>query len=739
MNSAFDQLDPRVQKWVYKQGWDILRDIQEMSIPPILEGKTDLVISASTAAGKTEAAFLPACSAIANNKDGFGILYISPLKALINDQYRRLESLCDDLDMTVTPWHGDSLQSRKKKAKQDPEGILLITPESLESLLMREPGWVISAFESLQYIIIDEYHAFIGSERGCQLQALMHRLECLLERQTSPIPRIALSATLGDMDSVLDYLRPSKSIPCELIIGKQSQSSLKMQVRGYLEKEPDTSSIAAGEISAAISAEQQIALDLYDALRGDSHLVFANSRQRTENFAVMLSDLCEKNHVPNEFFPHHGSLSKELRTDLESRLQKETLPTTAVCTMTLELGIDIGKVKSVAQVTAPHSVASLRQRLGRSGRRDTPAILRMYITEKELNANSSVGDKLRLELLQSLAMIRLLLMEKWYEPSDTHLYHFSTLLHQTLAVTAQWGGVRPDQLWGLLCKGGLFGAVEVGHFKQLLSHMGDLNLIIQMGSGELVLGELGEQLVGHYSFYAVFKTPEEYRIVVEGKTLGTLPIDSVIIPEQYIVFGGRRWKVIDVDVEKKVILVSSAKGGQPPKFGGGGMSVHDRIRQEMFEIYRSGDYRIVIGETKLDFLDSTGKGLFHEGLGFYQQTGLDKNSLIQQGTSVYIIPWMGDRIVNTLYVMLIQAGFDVDCYAGVIEVEKSQLSTVKRALKSFILLSDASNADLAKPVKNKDIEKYDHFLPEELLNLSYGEKAFDVKSTLKWISVNFIK
>lgn len=734
MKSAFNQLDTRIQKWVYKQGWDALRDIQEMSIAPILEGKTDIVISASTAAGKTEAAFLPACSAIANNKDGFGILYISPLKALINDQYRRLEGLCADLDISVTPWHGDSLQSKKKKAKQDPEGILLITPESLESLLIREPGWVISAFEGLKYIIIDEYHAFIGSERGCQLQSVMHRLECLLERQNSPIPRIALSATLGDMDSVLDYLRPSKSIPCELIIGKQSQSSLKMQVRGYLETPPDTSSVAAGEIPVTLSAEQQIALDLYEVLRGDSHLVFANSRQRTENFAVMLSDLCEKNHVPNEFFPHHGSLSKELRTDLESRLQKETLPTTAVCTMTLELGIDIGKVKSVAQVTAPHSVASLRQRLGRSGRRDTPAILRMYITEKELNANSCFGDKLRLELLQSLAMIRLLLMEKWYEPPDTHLYHFSTLLHQVLAVIAQWGGVRPDQLWGLLCKEGLFGEVAVEHFKQLLSHMGNVNLIIQMGSGELVLGEIGEQLVGHYSFYAVFKTPEEYRIVVAGKTLGTLPIDTIILPESYIVFGGKRWIVLDVDEEKKVILVSHAKGGQPPKFGGSGMSVHDRIRQEMFEIYQSGDYKIAINESKLDFLDPVGKGLFHEGLNFFQQTDLKKNRLIQQGASVYIIPWMGDRIVNTLYAMLIQAGFNAGCSAGVIEVEQTQLPTVEKALKSFISLSETSNAELAKPVKNKDIEKYDHLLPEDLLNLSYGEKNFDIKSTLKWIS-----
>ena len=170
MDSDFDRLDPRVQKWVYKQGWEELRDIQSMAILPILAGTSDVVISASTAAGKTEAAFLPACSAIADEKQGFGVLYISPLKALINDQFRRLESLGDALDLSVTPWHGDSAQLGKKKVKQSPEGILLITPESLESLMVREAGWVKAAFETLRYIIIDEYHAFIGFERGCHLQ-----------------------------------------------------------------------------------------------------------------------------------------------------------------------------------------------------------------------------------------------------------------------------------------------------------------------------------------------------------------------------------------------------------------------------------------------------------------------------------------------------------------------------------------------------------------------------------------
>ena len=217
MIEAYKELDIRVQKWIFKQGWPNLREIQSKAVKPILAGDRDVLISASTAAGKTEAFFLPACTMIADQENGFGILYISPLKALINDQYRRLEELSDMLEMQVTPWHGDSLQSKKKKAKKDPSGILLITPESLESLLIREAGWVKQAFSGLKYICIDEFHAFIGTERGQHLLSLLNRLEHLLDRYNNPIPRVALSATLGDLESVPLSLRPNKSLPCKII------------------------------------------------------------------------------------------------------------------------------------------------------------------------------------------------------------------------------------------------------------------------------------------------------------------------------------------------------------------------------------------------------------------------------------------------------------------------------------------------------------------------------------------
>lgn len=727
-NSAFELLHPAVKKWVYKQGWDDLRDIQKQAIPHIMKGNSDVIISASTAAGKTEAAFLPACSKIADGCDGIGILYISPLKALINDQYRRLEGLCELLDLPVTPWHGDSSQSLKKKCKQNPRGVILITPESFESLMIREAGWLKKAFFNIQVIIIDEYHAFIGTERGVQLQSLMHRLEHITERIENPIPRVALSATLGDMEQVKSYLRPNQGLQCKTLITKDSHASLKLQLKGYIEKsEVDLKD------KEYLSATDRIARDLYGVLRGDSNLIFANSRKRTEIFASKLSDLCEKENVPNEFFPHHGSLSKELRESLEKRLQEDKLPTTAVCTMTLELGIDIGKVASVVQVNAPHSVSSLRQRLGRSGRRDDPSILRVHIPENEITSKSHVSDFLRMELFQCVAMIKLLIKEKWYESPDLGQYHFSTFVHQTLSIVAQWGGVQPSQIWHLLCESKTFANVKIEQFKDILKHLGQVGVINQLSDGQIVLGPIGESLVNHYTFYAVFNTPEEYRLEVNGKTLGTLPIDSMVIPEQHIIFGGRRWKVLDVDIDKKVIYLKAAKGGEPPKFGGSGLSVHDKIRQEMYQLYKSGEHRIGTGNALIEFLDPEARNLFREGHAFFQEAGLNNHSFIQNGDDLLVFTWLGDKVVNTLCLMLIHLGYCANHYGGVIEVKDAELGTVIGDLKRLLEIEPISQTELTRSIPDKVIDKFDEWLPDGILNIGFAGKYIDLEGAYKWL------
>ncbi|KFD22987.1 ATP-dependent helicase [Yokenella regensburgei ATCC 49455] len=727
MMDAYCLLEPRIQKWIYQQGWKDLRALQKKAIPPILAGDRDVLISAATAAGKTEAFFLPACSAIADIKGSFGILYISPLKALINDQYRRLESLGDALEMQVTPWHGDVAQSQKLKAKKKPAGILLITPESLEAMILRNAGWVKQAFSQLTYIAIDEFHAFIGSERGMQLLSLLNRVDHLLGRNNNPVPRIALSATLGELKQVPLSLRANQRLPCVIVTDSETHATLKVQVKGYLEPLTDSSQ------QVSLSAETQICHDIFRLCRGDSHLVFANSRKRTESIAATLSDLSEINIVPNEFFPHHGSLSRDLREMLELRLQKGQFPTTAICTMTLELGIDIGKVSSVVQVTAPHSVASLRQRMGRSGRRGSPSVLRMLIAEHELTPTSEIIDQLRLQLVQSLAMIRLLIGSKWFEPADTRQMHYSTLFHQILSIVAQWGGVRAEQLWGLLCQQGPFQKVSIDDFKTLLKHMGEHQFLTQLSSGEMTLGVEGERLVNQYTFYTVFSVPEEFRIVTGSKTLGAIPVDSPLIPDQNIIFGGRRWKVIDIDNDKKVIYVEETKGGQPPLFGGQGMSIHDVVRQEMLAIYRDGDYRITVGARKADFADTTARNLFEEGVYYFRNNNLASECFIQQGQNVSIFSWMGDQTVNALSALLVQCGFKASSYAGVIVVDKCTVREVKDALAKVLLQGLPSEPELAAGIIEKCLEKYDEYLPEALLSQEYGLRAFNMEQVKLWL------
>ena len=263
--------------------------------------------------------------------------------------------------------------------------------------------------------------------------------------------------------------------------------------------------------------------------------------------------------------------------------------------------------------------------------------------------------------------------------------------------------------------------------------MGNVELITQLSSGELVLGVLGERIVGHYSFYAVFKTPEEYRVLIGNKSLGTLPIDSLVMEGQHIIFSGRRWKVVDVDSEKKVIRVEKTKGGKPPKFGGEGMSIHNKVRQEMFKILCEGDYRISVGNHKVDFIDGKAKELFDEAVDYFNHANLKQISIIQHGNSTCIFTWMGDKVINTLVALLTQKGFEAGAYAGVIEVEKSDVNSIEVCLTELSQQSYSSNTELAELVIEKKIEKYDEFLPDELLNVGYGYRAFDIEETLSWI------
>jgi len=577
VSGAFDKLARPVQKWIRRQGWRELRDIQARAIRSICDSNADLIIAASTAGGKTEAAFLPLISQVLDapsDMEGFDLLYIGPLKALITDQAGRLEDICGEAELPVAPWHGDVSQSVKSRALKKPGGILLITPESLEALFIRRGLEIPRLFGTTRAVVIDELHSVLDSERGIQMRSLLNRLELAVKR---PIRRIGLSATLGDMELARTYLRPDDPPNVALIEAEGGEAELRLQLRGY---------ISGAEDETTPSATDAISTHLFRNLRGNDNLVFAGARESVEIYADRLRELCEREHLPQEFYPHHASLSRDHRDFVEHRLKDPRKPTTAICTSTLELGIDIGDVACVAQIGAPFTVAALRQRLGRSGRREgQPAILRQYAVEARLTSDSSFVDRLRLGLVRSIAMIDLLL-EGWCEPPKREALHLSTLVHQVLSVIAERGGASAGRLYHDLCRTGPFRMVTTATFAAVLRALGDADpgLIEQTEGGLLLLGPGGERLVEHYSFYAVFKTPEEFRLVAEGRDLGTLPIDNIMSPGMMLIFSGRRWIVQEIHDREKVIMVTPAKAGTPPVFGGDPGDIHDRGIERMFAI-----------------------------------------------------------------------------------------------------------------------------------------------------------
>ncbi|ALA85844.1 TPA: DEAD/DEAH box helicase [Stenotrophomonas maltophilia] len=722
-SSAFQSLHPRIQRYLWTEQWEALREVQELAIPLVLSADRDVIIAASTASGKTEAAFLPALTHLLNTDEEGLIVYISPLKALINDQFERLQRLCEDLEVPVWPWHGDVSGSTKQRFFKHPRGVLLITPESLEAMLCNRGTSVGAAFSKLLYVVVDELHAFIGSERGKQLQSLMHRIDVLLRRQT---PRLGLSATLGDFSSAGAFLRPGVGAAPALVNASSTGNDLQLIIKGYEQPAPDAGS---DENPAAPAA---LAEHLYRVLSGTNNLIFPNSRREVERYTHLLNLLSERDGRPREFWPHHGSLSKEIRTDTEAALKQRGRPASAICTNTLELGIDIGAVKSIAQIGPPPSVASLRQRLGRSGRRPgEPAVLRGYVIEDAIDAESTLKTRLRLDTVQSTACV-LLLLERWFEPPSVNGLHLSTLVQQLLSSIAQYGGLKAAQAYQLLCADqGPFHGLSQDAFAELLRHLGQEQVLIQDGSGLLLHGPVGDKLVNHYTFYAAFSVDEEFRIVAAGKALGTLPVSQLVTVGQRILFGGRTWLVEQIDEAQKTIYVTAAKGGTPPLFNGTGGQVHTQVRQKMRGLYQQ--------EIKPDFLDPTAARFLQEAQNAYRQLGLDGKILLDQGSDALLLTWLGDSANEAIACLLNAQGFTSQ--AGRLGVEISMgarsLDDVIKVLGRVAKMPLPSPEALLHSANNLVTQKWDGLLPPRLLRRSYASMKLDLEGATDWLARAF--
>jgi ATP-dependent Lhr-like helicase len=359
----------------------------------------------------------------------------------------------------------------------------------------------------------------------------------------------------------------------------------------------------------------------------------------------------------------------------------------------------------------------MRQRLGRAGRRGSPAVLRVFIREPAIRADTPPHGRLRMPLVQTVAMVRLL-ARRWYEPPVTGAMHLSTLVQQVLSLLAQHGEATAGEIFRLLCGTGPFRSVDESTFASLLRDLGRAELIAQVHTGALVLGGTGERLVNRYDFYAAFTSPEEYRLEAGPRTLGTLPVTTPVAAEMTLVFAGRRWKVVGVDDERKVISVIPAGGGRPPPFGGGPAPVHDRVREEMRAVYLADDAP--------PFLDPEAQSLLAEARTEFRRLELHQRAVAPWDRGTLWFPWAGDRVLGTLQLQLRARGLAASVEGAVLRIDSRPPDEVMGVVADLARAGPADGRSLAEAVAGKQVEKHHAWLSDALLAADYASARLDV-------------
>jgi ATP-dependent Lhr-like helicase len=752
---AFSLLHPGVQEAIWTMGWKDLKPIQVQSIHSVCETKNHLVICAQTAGGKTEAAFLPIISRLASDpQPSVQALYVGPLKALINDQFRRLEELCAKLEIPVHRWHGDVPANQKKSLRDKPSGILLITPESLESNFINFGAQVPRVYRHLSFVVIDELHSFLSNVRGVHLQSLLSRLSAA----AGCAPRlVGLSATLADPQAARVFLAAEALDSVQVIEDTSAKREIKFGIKSFLKKPhenkqparrltpeqalaladclsstgvPDEQCIgeliekrltpAASEPANPDEDElDEIADDIIKNFELSTNLIFGNSKQSIEVLADRLHERVRRENWPADpFVVHHGSLSKDLREDAEAML-KSGVPTTALCSSTLEMGIDIGHVRAVGQVDTPWSVSSMVQRLGRSGRRaGEAAVMRMYIREDSPNGRSTLTDLLYPDLLRAIAMTRLMLA-KWLEPFDQNRMNLSTLIHQILSCLKQTGGMSASDMYRALCQQGPFRGVSQPHFADLLRGLATLDLVEQVPQGELILAMVGERITAAFDFYAAFQSTDEFVIRCGADEIGKLPADIIPPVGDHLILAGKRWRVEEILSDQKLVFVVFSPGGKAPPFQGGAVEIHTRIVCEM--------RTVLLGDDEPAYLDQNSKLLLRAARRTARAVSLAERDMIGGKQCVQWFPWVGTRALLTLSLLAKSAQIVHEMDRLSITYHLPSAETLLAHLRQCTT-SEPNALALARLMPVKAVEKFDDFVPEALLDEANCRSRLDIRA-----------
>ncbi len=697
--TAFARFPARLQEAIVSRlGWTALRPVQELAGEAIMDGKNAVVL-APTAGGKTEASMFPAIANLMEREpDGVGVIYIAPIKALLNNQDERLGTYAEMVGLRRFVWHGDVSDAAKRRFVKEPAEILMTTPESLEVMLVSPRSPVQRLFKDLRLVVIDEVHALAGTDRGAHLMSVIERIA---PSSQNDIQRVGLSATVGNPDQILSWMKGSSQR--EGVVVDPPRIPAKRDLFIGLHE-----SIAALAVDAAARAASK------------KSLFFCQSRSLTETVA----DRMRGRSI--DVFVHHSSVSLEERKAAEQRFAYGT-NACIVCTSTLELGIDVGDLDLVFQANAPTTVSSFMQRMGRTGRRpDTTANTTFLCEDPEA-------------VLQAVALIELA-REGWVEHVPRQERCWPVLVHQLLALTLQFGAISAERCWEQLCRVPDFRAILRSEFDAAVEHMLKEEFLFKSG-GLFSMGQAAERAFGKKNFmqlYAVFSSPVLYRVVTgAGRDLGSLEqdfVDRLVEQMSSFLLGGRAWTVERVSHGDRVVIVRDAPGGVKPSWGG---FIPQHLGFELCQRMK----RVLTEEVRYPYVDEPGAKHISE-------KRADLGELLRrQGLAVQldggVARWWtfaGGRVNHTLkYGFEVAEGWKViaDNFQLRIEGDGVGHEPVQRVIDkmsspAFWDAPDTRRAVLAR-LPGYRLSKFQDCLPEKFALEVIENYLLDVESTVRWL------
>lgn len=729
---VFERYAPFVQDFIYRNHWDNLRAIQVAAADAIFNTDENLLLTASTASGKTEAAFFPIITLFSEDPPAsVGCIYVGPLKALINDQFLRLNDLCAEADIPVWHWHGDVAQSHKSKLMKHPSGILQITPESLEALLLHKHAAIPKLFGDLRFVVIDEVHSLLRGDRGGQTLCLIERLSRLAGVNPR---RIGLSATIGDPEGTGAFLSLGTGRKTLIPQFEAKGAKWRLSMEHFYVK--DVQAAEGKQISDSLpvldektdtapeNSDPGIGY-IFEHTRGKKCLVFVNSREECEAVTTTLRQYCERQHEPDRFLIHHGNLSASYRETAEMLMKDDSQTMTTVTTATLELGIDIGRLERAFQIDAPWTVSSFLQRMGRTGRRELPQEMWFVIREDSPEVRAMLPSTIPWKLLQGIALVQLYLEERWVEPPRLDRLPFSLLYHQTMSILASCGELSPKALADRVLRLHYFHRITQEDYKVLLRHLIQNDHIQQTEQGGLIVGLAGERVVNSFKFYGVFQENEEYTVRCEAQELGTVVMPPPV--GEKLAIAGHVWTVLDIDHKRHQVYCELVKGSVPAYFGECPGDLHTRILARMRQVLQE--------ERSYPYLMKNAVARLEQARFTAQHSGAGKQHLISLGGKMWcLLPWMGTYPFLTLERVL-----KIKC-ADRLGLKK--LDSARPYYMQFTMQADADTffrvlrEELEKPIDPLELvypkelplfDKYDEYLPEELVKKGFALGVLDLE------------